>query len=189
MTGPGRGHASSTLASRVGASTAPAPASPPPGRARGRRLHPALRWTFLTVVALAVGGALGSAYALVFDAPEELSTGELARGDIWPPTAPIPLGPEDGAVTSTLAPEFTWLPSEDNLPGVSYVMEFGTDPHFQNGIIRTVYNIDEPRYQVPEDEPFAPGVRVYWRVYALDVGLNQGPYSDVWSFTPFGVRR
>lgn len=150
--------------------------------------RPLLRWAALTVTAIALGTTLGAAYAFTLKAPE---ISEDARAspydDVVPPTAPEPLlSPGDGEAVRTSTPELTWTPSTDDHEGFIYVVEISFDSDFAT-VSRVYSNVLEPRLQIPPDEPLAPGVKAYWRVQAIDVGLNVSPYSSTFSFTPLGI--
>lgn len=155
----------------------------------GRRVAGFLaKWTLLAAVALVAGGSLGVAFTLATaPPPEELTDHELRRGDVWPPTAPVLLAPANGETVTTLTPVFEWQASSDNRPRLIYVLEFGTDERFQSGFFRTVSNIEDTRWETPPEHPFPPATTMYWRAYAIDEGLNQGPYSETWSFTALPV--
>lgn len=161
--------------------------SPPAagGRVQGRAV---LRWLALSLVAIALGASIGAAYAFTMKPPQLSEEGAPSPfDDVTPPTAPEPLlEPADGATVRTSAPELVWTPSKDDRDGFIYVVEISFDADFAS-VSRVYSNILEPRWQIPPDEPLAPGVQAYWRVQAIDVGLNASPYSSTFSFTPLGV--
>lgn len=156
-----------------------------------------LKWTFLTALAFAVGGALGSAYALtikepVYEAAAPLEPAtvqeeaelppeeQVGTADRTAPPAPELVTPEDGAVVS-LRPHLKWADVEDRSV-VVYGLEYSTDPGFPAETTTTIRNLEAPQWR--PDAPFTPLVKVYWRVYALDAGLNEGPLSEARVFTP-----
>lgn len=144
------------------------------------------RWVALAVLALVIGGSIGTIYALNFKEPVMVADGR--ERDEWPPAAPVLASPAHKAVLDTNAPLVEWeVPRDIGNGNLMYVVEFAHDKDFSLGLERMYANIYEPRFQVPDAEAFPPGVTVYWRVYAVDAGLNQGPYSFVWSFTPLGL--
>ena len=59
---------------------------------------------------------------------------------------------------------------------------FRGDPGFPEDATVRVRNLEAPEWR-PET-PLTPLVATYWRVYALDAGLNEGPMSEARSFTP-----
>lgn len=153
-----------------------------------------LKWTFLTALALAVGGALGSAYALTIKEPayeaaaplepatvaEEGPEDRTDTPDRAAPPAPDLITPEDGAVVS-LRPHLKWAAVEDRSV-VVYGLQYSTDPGFPAEATTTLRNLEAPEWR--PDAPFTPLVKIYWRVYALDAGLNEGPLSEARVFTP-----
>ena len=151
-----------------------------------------LKWTFLAALALAIGGALGSAYALTVkepvyeaaplepasDDPVEERVGRVE--DRTAPPAPTLVTPSDGAIVS-LRPTLRWDAVVD-ASAVIYGVQVSTDPGFPEDGTTTVRNLAQPEWR-PET-PFTPLVKVYWRVYALDAGLNEGPMTEPRVFTP-----
>ncbi len=104
-----------------------------------------------------------------------------------PPGPPKLLTPAHRATVPSNTPTFTWnAPTDDSAGRLMYAIEFAFDKHFSAGIKREYANIYETTFQVPQNEPFAPGLTIYWRAYAVDTALNQGPYSPIFEFTPLG---
>lgn len=151
-----------------------------------------VKWAFLTALAIVVGGALGSAYALTLKEPvqeaaplepaaEETPVEEqIGLQDRTAPPAPTLTSPEDGSLVS-LRPMLTWDAVED-ASNVIYGLDLSNDPGFPDEATTRVRNLAAPEWR--PDTPFSPLVKVYWRVYALDAGLNEGPASDPRSFVP-----
>lgn len=151
------------------------------------------KWSVLTALAIVVGGGLGSAYALTMNEPVmesaapagpaaddlELTVMPAGRDETAPP-APVLVTPQDGALVS-LRPLLTWEAVHDG-SNVIYGLQLSTDPGFPPETTTTVRNLETPEWR--PTTPFTPLVKIHWRVYALDAGLNEGPASEARAFTP-----
>ncbi|HLE97132.1 MAG TPA: hypothetical protein VI997_07165 [Candidatus Thermoplasmatota archaeon] len=157
----------------------------------GRTLRFLAKWTLLTALAAIVGTSLGAAYATnlkpIDTAEESRSADENGDGIVSPrerdtvaPPQPVLTTPADGAYVSW-RPLLAWEPVADPST-VIYAIAVSPDPGFPPETTTIVRNLDAPEWR-PE-QPLSPLVKQYWRVYALDAGLNEGPWSEARSFTP-----
>ena len=97
--------------------------------------------------------------------------------DLIPPSVPLLISPDDGAVINDSTPDFVWHSSSDNLSGIHhYEVEVAQDPSFAGS---TVYPSTDTVLTIPS--ALTDGMW-YWRVLAVDSAGNYGNPSDSRNF-------
>lgn len=162
-----------------------------------RVLRSLAKWAVLAAVAVVLGSLLGAAVATSLKDPvpaeatapvegpddaleSAAEVPEQGLADTTAPPPPVLVAPADGAYAS-LQPLFRWEAVAD-ASNVIYAIEWSHDPGFPPEASITVRNLEGTAWKA--DTAFAPLAKVYWRMYALDAGLNQSSWSEAQSFTP-----
>jgi hypothetical protein len=95
-----------------------------------------------------------------------------------PPAAPTLLSPANGASGGILGgfrPASKWASINDP-SGITYTLQIDTDPDFSNPRLEK-QGLPSPSYALAKQEGLPRG-KYYWRVKAVDVASNEGPWSS-----------
>jgi len=91
------------------------------------------------------------------------------------PPAPILLTPENDSIQTNNTHLFAWTHVTDSS---SYIIQIDTSSSFDSGNLQTVAGLVDSFYS-PE-APLTDGT-YFWRVCAIDLAQNHGPYSQYWT--------
>lgn len=95
-----------------------------------------------------------------------------------PPPLPVLLLPEDGTSGGLLGgfrPELSWGPVEDP-SGVTYDLQISSGPEFVSTVFEQT-GLTTPAHAIAEERALDRG-RYYWRVRAVDMASNAGPWTE-----------
>ena len=95
-----------------------------------------------------------------------------------PPPLPVLLLPEDGSSGGLLGgfqPELSWGPVEDP-SGVTYGLQISSSPEFTSTVFEQT-GLTAPAHAIAEEAALDRG-RYYWRVRAVDMANNAGPWTE-----------
>ncbi len=109
--------------------------------------------------------------------------------DIWPPSAPILISPEDESLINDGTPIFIWQQSTDNVDIHHYVFYLDEVIYFDqistsqnsNDDYDLTYDSDSGQYSLAPNEIINDGLHT-WTIYAYDSAGNFN-FSATWSFT------
>lgn len=109
--------------------------------------------------------------------------------DIWAPSAPILISPEDESLLKDGTPTFIWQQSSDNVGVHHYVLYLDNVIYFDqistsqnsNDDYDLIYDSDSGQYSLSPTEIIDDGYHT-WTIYAYDSAGNYN-YSATWSFT------
>ncbi|MBP7700930.1 carboxypeptidase regulatory-like domain-containing protein [Candidatus Woesebacteria bacterium] len=109
--------------------------------------------------------------------------------DIWPPSAPILISPEDESLLNDGTPIFIWQQSTDNVDIHHYVLYLDEVIYFDqistsqnsNDDYDLTYDSDSGQYSLAPNEIIDDGLHT-WTIYVYDSAGNFN-FSATWSFT------
>ena len=94
------------------------------------------------------------------------------------PAPPVLRSPDNGNRSGFFGgfqPTTRWMPVEDP-SGVTYNLQVAIDPDFFDLVLEQ-QGLTDPAYRFTEDQALELG-QYYWRVQAVDLASNAGPYSE-----------